>query len=684
MISQKTLNIELLLKQYNKDLKNKQLINYYLSTSIWDVLDKGRNETAHSAFLAWLLRDSNFVSSSKDSPIWGFFDIIFDRLSQQQIADYTDNPLIQLFRNGVLARSINFPDIHVETEKPVYDLVEDSTKKALVQKYKDSRGKSDSLDLYLKCSVSGIKGLDAVEVLLENKIMSGEGKPKEKTVDDYSSKNQTERYYWACKETPANCIRLFVFLKAMPSKDLDSIYSTKTWPCTCNNYICINYQDIYDGIIEPMLFESKLRERELFILNEYVRSLSMPMAFKDDIKDSLVKVDHEKIILATSKQERDQLNAYWIKNQKLLIAAIYATENIPKYDLAKHDWMRCEDSKGKLYSKSEVIQYVYDKYVSNKNAIFNRKRGSVLREIFCKAINLSEGDVFTRSGKPLPSNVDCIIQAIISSGALGILKEYGIEEDLMQGDDKVQIIEIVISAFDDILDKYFPVILREQFNAFKYKSKDRNMSFDVICDNDRVGECSKSKIDGIYSSIKHDCNVELAPYTIGLSELKYDVVYQSVLNDFWNNNKDLVMAAVRVLSESDNISADVKKSISEVYSGLTNRDWSTYTASFNGVQTDNLSKVRLVEWFIRTLLWPNRDGQIKDINEINALLKDKLCINKVVSDVAGKTYQPLHTWEGSESGYFYLKTGWTADGKNFKKVLEYMIESGEYTISIEE
>lgn len=53
----KSTNIDIteLLRAYNQNPDNKRLKTLYGGRTVFDIIGKGRNETAHSAFLEWLL-----------------------------------------------------------------------------------------------------------------------------------------------------------------------------------------------------------------------------------------------------------------------------------------------------------------------------------------------------------------------------------------------------------------------------------------------------------------------------------------------------------------------------------------------------------------------------------------------------------------------------------------------------
>ena len=76
IIEEKKLDIQTLLNEYNHNADNRRLKDYYSSSTFFDIIGKGRNEPAHSAFLSWLFYNKNIVYNSKENAIIGLLDIL--------------------------------------------------------------------------------------------------------------------------------------------------------------------------------------------------------------------------------------------------------------------------------------------------------------------------------------------------------------------------------------------------------------------------------------------------------------------------------------------------------------------------------------------------------------------------------------------------------------------------------
>lgn len=288
---------EELLVQFNIDPQNRKIRDYYEADNLWLSLRINNDENSHSAFLAWLL---GLDPTKPNSPLYNFLNLLVQRnefASKVQIKDD-----YQELKKAVLLGAIRFvSDPIIKPEKVVSSLSK--------IRY------NDRLDIYATCDVSGVGKFNKLEIFIENKIGSSEGKYKVKKNEKnllspeekiYKDKMQTERYYYACSREfglrnssfQSNCtIQLFVFLT--PQED--------QIPTDKEHYIKISYQDLVDYIIEPLLNREDLDNHTVFLLKEYLRMLGNPQ---------------NKIIMATEKAERELLKEFYTKNEDLFIRAL--------------------------------------------------------------------------------------------------------------------------------------------------------------------------------------------------------------------------------------------------------------------------------------------------------------------------------------------------------------------------
>ena len=373
----KPVDIVTLLREYNKNLENQRLKALYNSVTVFDIIGKGRNETAHSSFLNWLLTANEVQGNSAENPLIGLLDCLVRRIYKQyridsfQQSDSVPYADIEPISNALLSRTLKISNIEGQTEVPVTSIVTSSKINEEIENWyaaKKKKGRGDSIDIRITCDVGGIDCITKFEFIIENKIGSKEGGIKDNNnvgSISYSSLTQTERYYYACNNGNQDGIyQFFIYLSPASEEELEDHADEKKRLCTSNNFICINYQDLYDDIISPLLESQRLPQREEYLIQEYVRVLSIPLVYKlgdnsDDDKSSSDAINTS-IILATSKAERDLLIKYWNNNHILIIAALQAYE---KNEVVKeHKKIVCVDDEYHFYTKEDVIQKYYELY----------------------------------------------------------------------------------------------------------------------------------------------------------------------------------------------------------------------------------------------------------------------------------------------------------------------------------
>ena len=172
----------------------------------------------------------------------------------------------------------------------------------------------------LNCAIKPKNGESKeIEFIIENKVGSKENgaktdrekkQDKKAECDQYYKQTQTERYYFACnneaKEYRGNRKKIFIYLTPISNDDLSDFDNLgEDQKSKDENFININYQDILDNIIEPLLSAEDISTRIHTLLEEYVLSLSLPALMEyekeneQNIKGSIImatrKVDIENI-----------------------------------------------------------------------------------------------------------------------------------------------------------------------------------------------------------------------------------------------------------------------------------------------------------------------------------------------------------------------------------------------------
>jgi len=282
--------------QFNKDPDFIKLRDRYATKSFLEIMSTDRSETRHSSFLAWLLEGKDFPVKEQDHPIIHLLDILIRRREEQSSTEKSTEELVfDDIKNMVLSRNIKSIQIHeVSTEKLIRDL---STIQSI-----------DRLDIYIHCTIKPKNGESKeIEFIIENKVGSkenGKKKQSEDEVEDYYTKTQTERYYFALSGNAKNpdSTKIFIYLTPISNADLGNFNKLKAdQKSKDEHFININYQDILDNIIEPLLSSEDISTRIHTLLEEYVLSLSLPALIED--KDKIKQNIKGSIIMATRQAD---------------------------------------------------------------------------------------------------------------------------------------------------------------------------------------------------------------------------------------------------------------------------------------------------------------------------------------------------------------------------------------------
>ena len=636
LIQTRIVDVESLLRDYNKNSENVKLKSLYNSSTIFDILGKGRNETAHSSFLNWMLT-SDEIHINTQHPLIGLLDTLTRRISQQykpiesQFNERYPYDDISNISNALLARRLRIENVVGRVEVPVSEITTNNDIRKEIEKC--STTKKDSVDIFITCDVNGVDKIKKFEFIIENKIGAKEGGSKSKD-NEYAKMTQTQRYYYACNKANNNGIyQFFVFLSPVSESDMGEYckMDSKQRLCQSEHFICINYQDVYEDIIFPLLTSRQLLNREQYLIEEYVRTLSIPTIFKSsDIEDSEDKSKDNidtSIILATSKEEKELLTNYWNNNQLLIIGALQAYAKIASEDEGHSDvddWQRLIDQWGNLYTKIEYIQTVYD-YLKRKwdSDPYFRKRLQYEHKID------DFQNKFSVQGSTEPF-ITITLNEEYNSEPIEVL---GISRDLSNAQktkftnitginnvpnklEECNYQEIVINVFKKESDK---VSCCNYFNSYlKTKNPGSGITDTINPDTHEVYTThNNDKFDKIIDTCLELCKswpdcpkAKILDFTLDSNK--------DVLNNFWHVNKPLIMASVRIMSESNNVSDETKKTIKKAYEELRSRDKSYYRVTLGENKDKELegSKLAIYRWFAQTLLWKNSKPNITESNRI--------------------------------------------------------------------
>ena len=277
------------INKFKNDPEFQQLENFYYSKSFPEILGVSRREVSHSAFLAWLLNSSESHNLG-EFPMKKFLDIILKFSNDKSEQTHGD------LYNAFATEDYLFERISV---KPEYDIK-----------------KVGRIDIYAELTLLIAGERKQIILVIENKVKSKE------------NNDQTNNYYnhFRKLETKDDIV-IYIYLTSISTLELIELQEPE---CGCKKFIQINYQSVVDYLIEPAL-KQNISTRTENILTEYLKSLSQPSI--DDEIDG-----HKKeLIMALGTEERKLLSNFWNKNQKLILAALYAISSDPDQEEETRD-----------------------------------------------------------------------------------------------------------------------------------------------------------------------------------------------------------------------------------------------------------------------------------------------------------------------------------------------------------
>lgn len=334
--------------KFKNDSDFQKLESFYYSKSFSEILEISRRENSHSGFIAWLL-NNNESHNLGDFSIRRFLDIVL-KFSNDKFKNETD------IYNSFVTEDYEIERVYVEREKAIVDV--------------------GRLDIYVEITLLIADKHRNIKLILENKVESKE------------SKDQTNNYFKHFNsQLRDDEIIIFLYLTAISTLDLIELEEPE---CNCKEFIQINYQSIVDYLIEPALNQN-ISSRTKNLITEYLKSLSQPSI--DDELDGR----KQELIMALGNEERKLLSSFWNKNQKLILAALYAISSDPEQEKDTRD----------------SIREALDSLSSNKDrSTFNIKYKG---KYFAK--NFKKSDIGLETIKLLDS------QKLIDSNIISYLKE---------------------------------------------------------------------------------------------------------------------------------------------------------------------------------------------------------------------------------------------------------------------
>ena len=298
-------NIEKLIISHNKDAQNRKMVAFYDRKSTMEKMGIARSETAHSAFLANLLKSDNGLGLEESAIMW-LLHILIEREDNATAYNSTSSksPIPTDVKAAVLSQTLKYDIEEITTEKVIDDVAP-----SYFATYYNNQKCDDRLDIYIKLKVNGLC-VKYLEIVIENKVLQDENGPKSKNSSGYDSLFQTQRYYTACSYNKSSVTaQLFVFLTPDEVEE-----ETKAKD---KHFIQISYQDVLDTIIIPQLDNNMLTSNERQELENYVDALNLPTL---DIQAK------KRIVMAMTEEARTDKQTYLKKNKELIINVIKAKE----------------------------------------------------------------------------------------------------------------------------------------------------------------------------------------------------------------------------------------------------------------------------------------------------------------------------------------------------------------------
>ena len=294
------MDIKEMLTAYNLNPENDAVISFFAKDNIWKILDIQRYEPSHSAFLVWFFNQK----TSQNSHIRYLLNLLINKADDAILSDgWNKTPDMKSFANAILTGAYSVKTVSTAPEVVINNL----------SKIPDR----DRLDVFIHCVVSvsdnmGNEQEKNLEIIIENKVDSGEGSAKSKSKvfsacpSVYQTLPQAKRYYYACSKEHGNRLKddvdyqLFVFLTPDRKR------------CESHDYILISYQDMVDYVFENYLKRHDIGENARNLIEAYLHNLGNPYN------------KYNKEIIAMTSEERELLVGFYNRNKQLFETTIEA------------------------------------------------------------------------------------------------------------------------------------------------------------------------------------------------------------------------------------------------------------------------------------------------------------------------------------------------------------------------
>ena len=302
---------------FNNDVDVQRLKEIYYSQTLPEIFAVSRRELTHSSFLAWLFATSSNHGLGTD-PLVQLLELYVLKSREQKKKWITDK-----VSNAIITRDFHISECTSVTEEAVVTA--------------NARGRAD---IVLTCEINLPNlSLNKLKIVIENKVYS----------DEHGNQTQTYFDYYESKKEKQEKV-LYIYLTP-PTSIADA---------DCPEFIHITYQDLLEHVFEPIRRRIDISQRTQFILNEYISSLSIPADVMEDKNVTHIQTS----ILAIGMEEKELLQAFWDKNNRLIIAALTA--------ISSDDDNETKDDAKKLLQN--LSQRDFSKYMVNGNGPYCKNR----------------------------------------------------------------------------------------------------------------------------------------------------------------------------------------------------------------------------------------------------------------------------------------------------------------------
>lgn len=307
-MSNENVDISNLINDFFIDPYTRKLINLYKEESLFDILNISRQETYHTKFLGWLFNQFDLINSFDVSPLSFLLRKIYQRAKQQNLADEFDK---------ILKQEIHSSNCSV----------------ALIQACYEYPIKNGRLDLWLKMNLRYENKNEIWGIIIENKI------------DAQLAKNQLYKYknYFTAQEGKKEADKfLFIFLNADSEWEMKS----KHIPNLDSSYIHINYSDLVQNFINPILNHTTIDDRRRTIINEYIKTLRFP-------NNNNFKIAN----MALTQEDKLLLKSFWNNQESLFRSILEALADASDDEEDRKQFVEMAQTIDTLYSNRDKSVY---------------------------------------------------------------------------------------------------------------------------------------------------------------------------------------------------------------------------------------------------------------------------------------------------------------------------------------